>query len=169
MIVISWESMKEIIDNGAKFIVIEDVYNNWNVVAENGPAVFLSNVPKTTPRNSEQTDFEDNYQADAALKLETQSNDVLRGGGVQGAITLGTTAVEVKVGASKLANRKSVTVYNNSNRTIYWGYTSAVSVSTGTPVLRNSAWSWDINSGASSTIYIIADDPSLDVRITEGA
>ena len=125
-----------------------------------------SGSSKLTGANS--SGLETNFVgADANGDLQT--SDSLRGTGTQGAVSLGTTAVEVRVGGSKLANRKAVTVYNNSNKTIYWGYTSGVTKATGTPIIRNSAWSWDINDGAGSTLYIIADDTGLDIRITEGA
>lgn len=93
------------------------------------------------------------------------SEDVTRTDGVQGAITLGTTAIEVKVGASKLVNRKSVTVYNNSNKTIYWGYTSGVTTATGTPITKDGFAAWSRQ--ADKSIYIISADTGLDIRVTE--
>lgn len=109
------------------------------------------------------------YTAIVSAVGELRTADILDQAGTQGAITLGTTATEVKVGGSKLANRKSVTVHNNSTKTIYWGYTSGVTTATGTPIPKSTAYSWDRGSGANATIYIIAADTGLNVRITEGA
>lgn len=89
------------------------------------------------------------------------------GTSLQGAVTVGTSAVEAKVGASKLENRKSLTVYNNSNSTIYWGYTSGVTTSTGTPIFKSQFYDWDI--GDQQAVYLIAGSASNNVRVTEGA
>lgn len=89
------------------------------------------------------------------------------GTGVQAAITVSTTAIEAKVGASPLSNRKLLTVYNNSNQTIYWGFTSGVLTTTGTPIVKGQQASWDV--GDNQSIFLIASTGSNDVRITEGA
>lgn len=91
--------------------------------------------------------------------------DVLNNNGVQGTLTVGTTAVEVRVGTSRLENRKSVTLYNSSNNTIYWGYTSGVTVSNGTPIARNQYVEWSI--GDQLPIFVIAATTGNVVRITE--
>ena len=88
-------------------------------------------------------------------------------GGVEGALTVGTTAVEAKVGGSALSNRVSLTVYNNSSTTIYWGYTSGVTTSTGTPILKKQFAVWDI--GPNTSVYLIAGSSSNNTRITESA
>jgi hypothetical protein len=99
---------------------------------------------------------------------QTKTADVLNDGvGVQGAITVTNTATEVKVGASPLENRKSVTVYNNGNQTIYWGYTNAVTTSTGTPIEKKQTVEFAVGDGQS--IWLIASSGSQDVRITEAA
>lgn len=89
------------------------------------------------------------------------------GTGVEGAITVSTTAVEVKVGVSRLSNRKSVTAHNNGSSTLYWGYTSSVTSSSGTPLFKDQFISWDV--GPTQAVYIIAASGSHNVRVTEGA
>lgn len=94
--------------------------------------------------------------------------DIINAGtGVQGAVTVSTTAVEVKVGVSRLANRKSLTAHNNSSATLYWGYTSGVTVANGTPLFKDQFISWDV--GEDQPIFMIAGSGSNNVRVTEGA
>lgn len=92
---------------------------------------------------------------------------IANGGGTQAALTVGTSAVELKVGGSALTNRVNATCYNNSLVPIYWGYTSGVTTSTGTPIAPGQPWSWDC--GPSTTIYLIAGTSSNNTRITEAA
>lgn len=98
-----------------------------------------------------------------------KSADIINEGtGVEGVLVVGLTAVEVKVGASKLANRKLLTLYNNSgNRIFYWGYTSSVTVTTGTPIAASTFITWNV--GDNQSIYVISTNASLDARVTEGA
>lgn len=94
--------------------------------------------------------------------------DVLNAGtGVQGAITVGALATEAKVGASPLTGRKCVTVHNNSNSTIYWGYTNAVTTSTGTPIFKDQQINFAVGDG--QAIFLIAAGAGNNVRVTEGA
>jgi hypothetical protein len=94
-------------------------------------------------------------------------SDLSNAGGTQSALTVGTTAVELKVGASPLANRKVATFFNNSNAIIYYGYTSAVTTTTGTPIQKNQLLGWAV--GPSTSIYLIAGSAANDGRITESA
>lgn len=99
---------------------------------------------------------------------DIQSADLVNvGTGVQSALTVGITSVEIKVGASPLANRKLLTLYNNSNVTIYWGYTSGVTVASGTPIFKSQFITWAV--GDQQSIFVIAGAASNDTRITEGA
>jgi hypothetical protein len=93
--------------------------------------------------------------------------DIMDASGVQGAITVGTSAVAARVGGSNLSNRKNLSIWNNGNATIYWGYTNAVTTVTGTPLMRNQQLIGDW--GPNTTIYLISGSAGQDVRITEGA
>ena len=104
----------------------------------------------------------------STLTGDLQVADLINvGTGVQATLTVGTSAVEIKVGASKLTNRKNVTLFNDSNVTMYWGYTNAVTTSTGTPIFKNQFVSWD--AGDQQSIFIIAGSGGNGSRITEGA
>lgn len=94
-------------------------------------------------------------------------NEISNGGGVQSALTVGTTAVELKVGGSALANRRNCTLYNNSSSPVYWGYTSAVTTTTGTPIAATQFMAWDV--GPNTSVFVISAIASRDTRITECA
>ena len=98
---------------------------------------------------------------------ETSIADLVNGEGVQSALVVGTSAVEIKVGTFPLANRKLVTLFNNSNSTLYWGYTNSVTISTGTPIFKNQFSSWTV--GEDRPLYIIAGNANNDTRITEAS
>lgn len=91
--------------------------------------------------------------------------DILNVEGTQGALTVGTSAVAVRVGGSNLTSRKLLTLFNNSSSTIYWGYTNAVTTATGTPIFKSQFIEWEVGDGI--TIYVIAGSTGNDVRITE--
>jgi hypothetical protein len=82
-------------------------------------------------------------------------------------LTVGTSAVEVKVGGSRLTNRKCVTLVNNSSKTIYWGFSNSVTVSNGTPIEKGQMFVWSV--GDSIQVWVISNTASLDTRITESA
>jgi len=107
--------------------------------------------------------IESNF-VDASATGDLFIRDTLKVGGTQGALTVGTSAVEVKVGVSQLTNRKHVTLYNNSNTTIYWGLDSGVTTSTGTPIQKGEMVPW---AASTATIYVIAGSAGNDTRITE--
>jgi len=90
--------------------------------------------------------------------------DVLNGEGVNGALTVGLTAVELKVGASVLNNRQSVTMQARDNN-IYWGYSNAVTTSNGTQLFKNQFLLLPI--GAEVSVWLIADGAGKEVRIGE--
>jgi len=96
---------------------------------------------------------------------EITSIDGIRNQGVNGSLTVGTSAVEVKVGAQNLANRKVVSIHNFSNRTIFWGYSNSVTVANGTPILRDDFVALGVSDNVS--IWLISDTAGLDIRITE--
>lgn len=96
------------------------------------------------------------------VEYETTQVDV---SGLEGALTVGTTAVEIKVGATIKDYRQSVSLFNNSTVNMYWGYTSSVTTSTGTPIYPNQFVNWEVE--ISTTLYVVAGTASNDARITE--
>lgn len=94
---------------------------------------------------------------------DIRSADCLHSGGLQAVISVSTTAVLLKVGASNLDNRKLITALPDG--TIYWGYTSGVTSATGTPIYKdqNTWWSAD----DTCNVYLIASSGTKNVRVTE--
>jgi hypothetical protein len=91
--------------------------------------------------------------------------DILDVGGVQGAITVGVAAVAAQVGVSPYTNRKNLTVMP-TNGSIFWGYSSAVTTSTGTEIFKNQLATFQVSENV--TIWLIAA-ANRNVRVTEGA
>lgn len=89
----------------------------------------------------------------------------------QGTLTVGVTAVAIRVGGSDNPDRKLVQLHNDSGGTIYWGWDSSVTTSTGFPILTGATQVWcEENSPPTEvvpTIYAIAGSPGLVVRIAE--
>lgn len=121
-----------------------------------------------SPENTTLSDGSDStIKAKVSNNNELRTADISDNGGTQAALTVGTSAVEIKVGGSALANRKFVTLYNASNATIYWGYTNAVTTSTGTAIFKDQERGWAC--GPSTSIWVIAASGSNNTRITERA
>lgn len=88
--------------------------------------------------------------------------------GVHGVITVNTSAVQANVSGSNIANRDTLTVFNNhASITIFWGYSNTVTTSTGTPIKPGAAAAWDI--GSTLTVWLIAGSSNNDVRVTEAS
>ena len=117
-----------------------------------------NDYPDTIPEG-----FYGEVQIDKKGNLKT--NNSFSGPGLEGALSVGLTAVEAKVGASVLAARRVLTVFNNSGHVIYWGRTSSVTVSTGTPIFNQQFLTFDAEDIA--PIYLISAIAGSDVRLTE--
>jgi hypothetical protein len=76
-----------------------------------------------------------------------------------------TTAAEALGAASILVNRKFISLCP-TNGTIYWGFTNAVTISTGTPIFKNQNVIIAVTDNVH--IYVIAGS-TIDVRIVEGS
>lgn len=117
------------------------------------------------PRNYLLTDGTNT--AGITANTEIKMLDISNNGGTQAALTVGTSAVEVMVGGSPLANRKSCTLQNSSLVNIFWGYTNAVTTSTGTPIMVGQMYEWKVGTG--THIFVIAVGANNNTRITETA
>ncbi len=116
---------------------------------------------------SDSSGAESNF-VEASANGDLQTADLLRGPGVQGNLTVGTSAVELKVGASKLVDRKTCGLDNDSNSTLYWGYTNAVTTTTGRRIFKNQTDAeWDTSEGAE--VWLIAGSAGNTIRINESA
>jgi hypothetical protein len=110
-------------------------------------------------------DVELDSDGERRLKIKGKVADVIDGAGVQGALTVGTSAVEVRVGTFRLANRRMVTIQPTTGP-VWFGWTSAVTTSTGTKLFP---WQVARLSITDTPLYLISDTAGRNVRITEAA
>lgn len=157
--------------NGIYFIPLFTKYLRVRMTAYTSGTATSSSLLETlnpqdlgTRRNSI---ISGNNIAGVSSNLDLTVSDTLNHSGVQGAVTVTTTATAANVSGSNLADRKRLTILNNSSVTLYWGFTSGVTTSTGTPLpptqLISDAW------GPNTTIYLIAASGSREIRVTEAA
>lgn len=94
----------------------------------------------------------------------SEYSDVLTDAYVIGVVSVSTTQVEAKAGASRLANREVLRIFNNSTQTIYFG-PAGVTSATGEPIVKNQ---WvNIPIGDIAVFLITAAGTAADVRIQE--
>lgn len=68
-----------------------------------------------------------------AINNSGRYDEVDEGSYVMGTLSVSTTAVEAKVGASRLSGRQSLIIFNSSTVNLYYG-TTGVTASTGIPI-----------------------------------
>jgi len=85
--------------------------------------------------------------------------------GLYAALTVGTSAVEVKVGASRLTGRNVVLFQNLSSSNVYWGFDSSVTSSNGMLIPAGTEKQFAISDAV--PIFVIGSAASLDCRIVE--
>lgn len=83
---------------------------------------------------------------------------------VYGTVSVSTTAVELKVGASPLIGRDYIIIQPKANG-VYIGYNSSVTVSNGIQLFKDQIISIEVGEGIS--VYAIADSGTIDVRVQE--
>lgn len=96
-------------------------------------------------------------------------SDGISSGGVQGNLSLALvgTAYEAKVGTTRLANRKLVTVYAVDTN-VYWGYNNTVTSNTGTPIAAGSIKEFKLDpSDPNAQIWLATAAAAKNARITE--
>lgn len=89
--------------------------------------------------------------------------DIFTTSGQYRAQSVTTSAAEALGAASILAVRKSISILP-TNGTVYWGYSNAVTTSTGSPIFKNQLLS--IPASATVHVYLIAGG-TVDCRISE--
>lgn len=164
MTIISWTQLKAFATSKKLAIQYADRGNYYDTYLVDN-TFFVTAVIDKVVSNADLIDFETNFLPTANQKIEDTVRDILNKTGDQGSLAVGVSAVEIKVGASRLAGRKSVTLYNNSNQTVFWGYTSGVTTSSGTPIEKSQFVTWEV--GEDLAVFVIAATAGNNVRITE--
>lgn len=96
------------------------------------------------------------------------TSDLVDTAGIYGTIVVGTSPIQVKVGASNQTSRKLVTLDNTSNTTIYWAYNNSVSTTAfAGRIFKDQQASWAV--GANVSIWVIAGSAGNSIHISEGA
>lgn len=96
---------------------------------------------------------------------QLQVRDVINTAGQNRAQSVTTTAAEALGGATILANRKFLSMTPTAG-TIYWGFTSGVTVATGTPIFKNQTMTLAVTDNVH--IFVIAAS-TIDSRMAEGS
>ena len=129
------------------------------VESVNPNSVFVTNAMRIADAGGDTVNVSPNNDLQVA--------DISNTSAVYGNKTVTTSAAAVRVGGSNLANRKVITILNNGNKTIYWGFDASVTTSNGTPLVAAQQGTWNI--GAAITIFMISSSGSQDVRVAEMA
>lgn len=96
---------------------------------------------------------------------QLQVRDVINTSGQYRAQSVTTSAAEALGAATILVNRKYLSIVP-TNGTVYWGYSNAVTTTTGSPIFKNQYFT--IATTDNIHIYVIAG-ATTDCRITEGS
>ena len=91
--------------------------------------------------------------------------DSINTSSLNAAISIATTAAEAKAGASRLTNRKFISI-TPTNGTVYWGSANTVTIANGTPIFKNQCVTMAFTDNVAVWLIGIA---TTDVRIVEGA
>jgi len=86
------------------------------------------------------------------------------GPNVYGTISVGTTPVELKIGASALSERKVIVIQSLGSR-IYLGYDNSVTVSNGMEMSKRQVLFLEV--GEHVQVFAVASSGTIDVRIQE--
>lgn len=107
---------------------------------------------------------EDNW-ANVSANGDLFVRDAINISGQYRAQSVTTSAAEALGAATILVNRKFISM-TPTNGTIYWGFSNAVTTSTGTPIFKNQTMTIAVTDNVH--IYVIAGS-TTDVRVAEGS
>ena len=100
----------------------------------------------------------------ASISYDPDRADVDNSGYVSGSVSVSTTQVEAKVGASALASRQEVIIFNLGPQTVYYGPTG-LSSSTGIPLFKNSFVALAL--GPNNQIFLLTASSTSTVIVQE--
>jgi hypothetical protein len=131
---------------------------------QQGPWVVDQGLPNTVA-NSWPIKITDGVDvADVKTNNELKTSDVFETSIYSTNITVGTSAVEAKVGASPIINRKGIEIFHNGANKLYYG-AAGVTTTTGIQIFKNTCKF--INAGPNVHIYLVSDQAGQDVRVVE--
>lgn len=101
----------------------------------------------------------------ASTQEDLPVRDVIDTSLISGVVSVSTTAVEAKAGATRLAARKAVLICP-TNGVVYLGTSTGVTTSTGVPIFKNEKYPLDISDA--NPVYLIAASGTVSVIVWEG-
>lgn len=116
-----------------------------------------------TPATTIFVRLNDGTSSTSVFNGQLNTDDILNTAAQYRAQSVTTTAALALGAASALANRKHLHI-TPTNGTIYWGYSSAVTTASGTPLFTNQTR--DLTVGPNVTVYVISAG-TVDARIAE--
>lgn len=105
------------------------------------------------------------YYVGSSVTGDLFVRDSINTSSTNAALSVTTTAVEAKVGASRLTNRKFLSI-TPTNGTIYWGSANTVTTANGTPIFKNQCVTMAFTDNVAVWLIGVA---TTDVRIVEGS
>lgn len=145
------------------------IYNNTAAAPAGTPILQSQAIAFTDTAHNNNTISDGTYgfrKAKVSANSDLSVADVANTAGSYGAITVGATAtLMTSNGTTALANRKGLTIFNNSLVIIYYGFDNTVTTSTGTPIYPSGSLSIDV--GPTITVYAIAGTAGNNTRVTE--
>jgi len=134
----------------------------------NTKGLLTDTVAKPIPQyfNPTADNYEPLYGRNGANWVEIRNRyDAIKSAPVVGVKTVTTTAAEIFAGASRLANRYAMAVYNEGSQPVYWGG-SSVTTSNGFPLLPQDSIVFSFDPNVATAIYMIAAS-NTPVRVVE--
>lgn len=146
MISLSWTELKTLATSNLLEIQFTEKPDYYDLYINNGSLIYYCVLNKSTPANPDQQDFETNYKSTANGKIksgillqgadsvgqgtnyvnatatgEVKASDILSNSVTQGSVSVSVAGspVEIKAGASPLANRKSVLIQAQGSGVVY--------------------------------------------------
>lgn len=94
--------------------------------------------------------------------------DGVRNGGVYGALNIPTanTAVEAKVGASRLTNRKSL-IISIENNGVFWGLDNTVTTTSGVPTANGQVLTFSPDPDSTFQVWLVGSANNKNVHVVE--
>jgi len=99
------------------------------------------------------------------ITFNPELSDVLSDNYAGGAVSVTNSQIEAKVGASRLAGREYLIIYNNGSQTIYFG-PSGVTTTSGIPIEKNQSMGIPIGDLG---LFLITASGTQNVRVQEFA
>jgi hypothetical protein len=102
------------------------------------------------------------------INFNPEFSDVMQDDYIAGRVVVGTSAVEAKVGATRLDGREMLVIYNDSNNTVFHGPSgvTASGVNKGIPILKGEFVSVMVGNLG---VFLIASSAGNNVIVQEWA